>query len=59
MKKKSYKKKEWRSLGKKKKRGKNLSPRNKKACHSGSTALLYQYQYCPYRRIAAIRKTVK
>jgi hypothetical protein len=29
----SYKKKEWRPPGKKKKGGKNLSPRNRKACH--------------------------
>jgi hypothetical protein len=37
----SYKKKQWRPPSKKKKRGKNLSPRrNRKACHSTSTALL-------------------
>jgi hypothetical protein len=30
----SYKKKQWRPPGKKNKRGKNLSPRNMKACHS-------------------------
>jgi hypothetical protein len=36
----SYKKKEWRPPSKKKKRGKNLSPTNRKACHSVSTALL-------------------
>jgi hypothetical protein len=35
-----YKKKQWRPPSKKKKRGKNLSPRNRKACHSVSTALL-------------------
>jgi hypothetical protein len=29
----SYKKKQWRPPSKKKKRGKNLSPRNRKACH--------------------------
>jgi hypothetical protein len=39
--KKSYKKKQWRPPSKKKKRGKNLSPKNMKACHSVvSTALL-------------------
>jgi hypothetical protein len=37
----SYKKKQWRPPSKKKKRGKNLSTtRNRKACHSISTALL-------------------
>jgi hypothetical protein len=36
----SYKKEEWRLPSKKKKRGKNLSPRNKKACHNVSTTLL-------------------
>jgi hypothetical protein len=35
-----YKKKQWRPPSKKKKRGKNLSPRNSKACHSVSTVLL-------------------
>jgi hypothetical protein len=35
-----YKKKQWRPPSKKKKRGKILSPRNRKACHSVSTALL-------------------
>jgi hypothetical protein len=34
----TYKKKQW--PGKKKKIGKNLNPRNWKACHSVSTALL-------------------
>jgi hypothetical protein len=34
-----YKKKQWRPPSKKKKRGKNLSPRNRKACYSISTAL--------------------
>jgi hypothetical protein len=29
----SYKKKQWRPPSKKKKRRKNLSPRNRKACH--------------------------
>jgi hypothetical protein len=29
----SYKKKQWRPPGKKKKIGKNLNPRNRKACH--------------------------
>jgi hypothetical protein len=38
--KKSYKKKQWRPPSKKKRRGKNLSPRNRKARHSVSTALL-------------------
>jgi hypothetical protein len=38
--KKSYKKKQWRPPSKKKKRGKNLSPRNRKACHNVSTNLL-------------------
>jgi hypothetical protein len=38
--KKSYKKKQWRPPGKKKKRGKNLSPKNRKACHIVNTALL-------------------
>jgi hypothetical protein len=33
-------KKQWRPPSKKKKRGKNLSPRNTKACHTVSTALL-------------------
>jgi hypothetical protein len=33
-------KRQWRPPSKKKKRGKNLSPRNKKACYSISTALL-------------------
>jgi hypothetical protein len=33
-------KKQWRPPSKQKKRGKNLSPRNRKACHSISTALL-------------------
>jgi hypothetical protein len=33
----SYKKKQWRPPGKKKKNGgKNLRPRNRKACHSTS-----------------------
>jgi hypothetical protein len=36
----SYKKKQWRPLSKKKKRGKNLSPRNRKACHSVGTSAL-------------------
>jgi hypothetical protein len=39
----SYKKQQWRPPSKKKKRGqktKNLSPRNRKACRSVSTALL-------------------
>jgi hypothetical protein len=36
----SYKKKQWRPPNKKKKRGKNLSPRNRKTCHSVITALL-------------------
>jgi hypothetical protein len=36
----SYKKKQRGPPSKKKKRGKNLSPRNRKACHSVSTALL-------------------
>jgi hypothetical protein len=36
----SYKKKQWRPPSKKKKRAKNLSPRNMKACHSVSDALL-------------------
>jgi hypothetical protein len=36
----SYKKKQWRPPSKKKKRGENLSPRNMKACHNVSTALL-------------------
>jgi hypothetical protein len=35
-----YKKKQWRPPSKKKKRGKNLSPRDRKACHSVSTALV-------------------
>jgi hypothetical protein len=35
----SYKKQQWRPPSKKKKRGKNLSPRSGKACHSVSTAL--------------------
>jgi hypothetical protein len=35
-----YKKKQWRPLSKKKKRGKNQRPRNRKACHSVSTALM-------------------
>jgi hypothetical protein len=35
-----YKKKPWRPPSKKKKRGKNQSPRNRKACHSVGTALL-------------------
>jgi hypothetical protein len=35
----SYKKKQWRPPSKKKKKGKNLSPRNRKACHSISSAL--------------------
>jgi len=38
-----YKKKQWRPPSKKKKRGKNLSPRNRKACHSTSTAFLKWY----------------
>jgi hypothetical protein len=38
--KKNYKKKQWRPPSNKKKRGKNLSPRNRKACPSVSTALL-------------------
>jgi hypothetical protein len=37
---KSYKKKQWRPPSKEKKRGNNPSPRNRKACHSISTALL-------------------
>jgi hypothetical protein len=36
----SYKKKQWRPPSKKKKRGKNPSPRSMKVCHSVSTALL-------------------
>jgi hypothetical protein len=36
----SYKNKQWRPPSKKKKRGKNLSPRSRKACHSVSIALL-------------------
>jgi hypothetical protein len=36
----SYKKKQHKAPSKKKKRGKNLSLRNRKACHSISTALL-------------------
>jgi hypothetical protein len=36
----SYKKRLWRPPSLKKKRGKNLSPRNRKACHRVSTALL-------------------
>jgi hypothetical protein len=36
----SYKKRQWRPTSKKKKRGKNLSPRNRKASHSVSTALM-------------------
>jgi hypothetical protein len=36
----SYKKKQWRPPSKKKTRGKNLSPRKRKAWHSTSTALL-------------------
>jgi hypothetical protein len=36
---KSYKKKQWRPPSKKKKRGKKLSLRNTKACHSVSTAI--------------------
>jgi hypothetical protein len=35
-----YKKKQRRPTSKKKKVGKNTSPRNRKACHSVSTALL-------------------
>jgi hypothetical protein len=35
----SYKKNPWRQPTKKKKIGKNLSPRNRKACHNTSTAL--------------------
>jgi hypothetical protein len=35
-----YKKKQWRPPSKKKKRGKNLSPRNSKACHNVSIALM-------------------
>jgi hypothetical protein len=33
-------KKQWRPPSKKMKRGKNLSPRNMKACHNVTTALL-------------------
>jgi hypothetical protein len=36
----SYKKKQWRPPSKKKKRGKNLSPRNRKAC-------IPQREHCP------------
>jgi hypothetical protein len=36
----SYKKKQWRPPSKKKKRGKNISRRNRKACHNIDTALL-------------------
>jgi hypothetical protein len=39
-KKKSYKKKQWRPPSKTKKRGKNISPRKRKACHSIGTALM-------------------
>jgi hypothetical protein len=39
----SYKKKQHKSPSKKQKRGKKLSPRNRKACHSVSIALKY---YC-------------
>jgi hypothetical protein len=50
----SYKKKQWRPSSKKKKRGKNLSPRNRKACHSISIAhahaAFYSSEYfCPFR----------
>jgi hypothetical protein len=36
----SYKTKQWRPPSKKKKRGKNLSPRNRKACHNVGTTLM-------------------
>jgi hypothetical protein len=36
----SYKKKQWTPSCKKKKRGKNLSPRTRKACHSINTAFM-------------------
>jgi hypothetical protein len=36
----SDQKRKWRPQSKKKKRGKNLSPRNMKACHIVGTALL-------------------
>jgi hypothetical protein len=37
----SYKKKQWRLPSKnKKKRGKNLSPRNRKACHSAPVIMI-------------------
>jgi hypothetical protein len=39
-KKKKSKKKQWRLPSKKKNRGKNLSPRNRKACYSVDTAVL-------------------
>jgi hypothetical protein len=51
-KKNSYKKKQWRPPSKKKNRGRNLSPRNMKACHSINIATVSQgvkrhmfYQY--------------
>jgi hypothetical protein len=37
----SYRKKQWRPICKKRERGKNLSPRNRKACHSVSTEFEY------------------
>jgi hypothetical protein len=40
LKEKKIKKKQWRPPSKKKKRGKNLSPRNMKACHNIGIALL-------------------
>jgi hypothetical protein len=55
----SYKKKQWRPPSKEKKRGKNLSPRNRKACHNVSTALLKSVaEIGPHSAIKRSRKTL-
>jgi hypothetical protein len=57
--KKSYKKKQWRPPSKKKKRGKNLSPGNMKACHNVSTALLkYVAEIGTHSAMKSSRKTL-
>jgi hypothetical protein len=51
-----YKKKQWRPPSKEnKKRGENLSPRNRKACHSVSTALLKSVEIKMHRQHNVIK----
>jgi hypothetical protein len=56
----AYKKKQHKPPGKKKKRGKNLSPRNRKACHSISTALLQGIaEHFIFETVAERRRTLR